>query len=366
MKNIGTVAGCAILSCAVASVRANDPGSWYLTPQIGYVWTDFQRQVDNAAIYGLGLGYQLTPDYGLELNVLRSEHTFERGGHLDLSALMLDGIILAPDQEPFTPFMTMGIGVIRDNPDPIHSQDAFAAQLGGGLQLQVLKSGTFAFNVVPQLRIRWDSNGFPNNRDMYEWIATIGFQWVWGNQKAAAVHLSAQTPPVAQPAINAPPLPLDSDGDRVPDSRDRCPGTPRGVAVDEYGCPRKGSVTLHGVNFELDSATLTSDSRVTLDAVAADLLAHPRLKVELQGHTDSSGSSAYNQALSQRRADSVSDYLVIKGVSSSQVSAKGYGETQPIADNATTTGRTQNRRVVMTVLDNPGNLDVRVESARPE
>jgi OOP family OmpA-OmpF porin len=118
-------------------------------------------------------------------------------------------------------------------------------------------------------------------------------------------------------------------------------------------------VILEGVTFEFNSAQLTGNSRPVLDDVAASLQRHPRLKVELQGYTDSTGPADYNLKLSQRRADSVRDYLVGKGVSSDQLTTKGYGLTQPIDTNKTKEGRAHNRRVVMFAVENP--KDVKVE-----
>jgi outer membrane protein OmpA-like peptidoglycan-associated protein len=99
------------------------------------------------------------------------------------------------------------------------------------------------------------------------------------------------------------------------------------------------------VNFEFDSATLTSESRAILDEALRILQRHPDLKVEIAGHTDSSGSDEYNQGLSQRRAKSVLDYLVGKGANAANLTAKGYGESSPIADNGSSEGRAKNRRV---------------------
>jgi OmpA-OmpF porin, OOP family len=96
-----------------------------------------------------------------------------------------------------------------------------------------------------------------------------------------------------------------------------------------------------------------------LDKVAEGLRKHPRLRVEVQGHTDSTGPAQYNMTLSQKRAESVQDYLVSKQVPAGQLVAKGYGPTKPVASNATKAGRAKNRRVVMLVLENPG--DVKVE-----
>ena len=145
------------------------------------------------------------------------------------------------------------------------------------------------------------------------------------------------------------------------DDRDQCPGTPPGVAVDANGCPQKGSITLEGVTFDYNSASLTANSSTVLDDVADGLKKHPRLKVELQGHTDSKGPDAYNLNLSQKRANSVREYLFKAGVPSNQMTAKGYGEGQPIADNTTDEGRAKNRRVVMFVIDNPGDVTVKGE-----
>jgi OOP family OmpA-OmpF porin len=147
----------------------------------------------------------------------------------------------------------------------------------------------------------------------------------------------------------------------VTDDRDQCPGTPRGVAVDANGCPQKGSITLEGVTFDYNSAQLTAGSSTALDSIADGLKKYPRLKVELQGHTDNKGPDAYNLSLSQKRADAVREYLLDKGIPSTQIAAKGYGEGQPIADNGTEDGRARNRRVVMFVIDNPGEVEVKGE-----
>jgi OOP family OmpA-OmpF porin len=117
------------------------------------------------------------------------------------------------------------------------------------------------------------------------------------------------------------------------------------------------------VTFEVNSARLTADSRVVLEAVAKDLVKYPRLRIELQGHTDSSGSDAYNLKLSQQRAESVRALLLEQGVAADQVVARGYGETMPVADNTTNDGRAKNRRVVMSVLSNPGDVKVQGEGS---
>jgi len=158
--------------------------------------------------------------------------------------------------------------------------------------------------------------------------------------------------------VDASGCPVDSDGDGVLDGVDRCPDTPRGTQVDAQGCPNappkvespfipapKKPVVLEGVTFATDSAALTDASKGILDQVAAGLKDNPDVRVEVAGHTDSSGSDKHNQALSQWRAESVRDYLVRMGVPAAQVQARGYGESQPVAENTTAGGKAKNRRV---------------------
>lgn len=153
--------------------------------------------------------------------------------------------------------------------------------------------------------------------------------------------------------VDAKGCPKDTDGDGVYDGLDQCPSTPKGDKVDARGCSKpkpapiavKESLVLEGVNFELNSATLTAASTTALDRVVKSLKDWPDIRVEIGGHTDSTGQAAYNLQLSKKRADAVRDYLVSKGIKSSRVEAKGYGQKEPIADNATREGRAKNRRV---------------------
>jgi outer membrane protein OmpA-like peptidoglycan-associated protein len=104
-------------------------------------------------------------------------------------------------------------------------------------------------------------------------------------------------------------------------------------------------LVLGDVLFDTNEATLTQDSVETLDKAAASLKEWGDVKVEVAGYTDDRGTDEYNQNLSVRRADAVRTYLIGKGISADRLTAKGYGETNPVADNATAEGRTENRRV---------------------
>lgn len=99
------------------------------------------------------------------------------------------------------------------------------------------------------------------------------------------------------------------------------------------------------VTFGVDSANIDAGFRNTLDQVASTLTQYEKTYVDVMGHTDSTGSDAYNQALSERRASAVADYLSIRGVQSARLATRGYGESQPKASNLDAAGRSANRRV---------------------
>jgi outer membrane protein OmpA-like peptidoglycan-associated protein len=108
-------------------------------------------------------------------------------------------------------------------------------------------------------------------------------------------------------------------------------------------------VNLSDVLFDVDKATLKPGAREKLARVSGILVTHPDLKLEIEGHTDSTGSDAYNQALSERRAESVRSYLVSQNIAAQSITSRGFGESRPVATNNTAAGRQQNRRVELVV-----------------
>jgi len=164
--------------------------------------------------------------------------------------------------------------------------------------------------------------------------------------------------------VNPNGCPTDADQDGVCDGLDKCPDTPENARVDATGCPitvssketellETGMIRLQNVNFDTGKAKILPESFATLDEVADILGRWPDLRIEIAGHTDSRGTDARNLALSQARASAVRDYLVNKfpELKPEQFTAKGYGETQPIATNTTALGRARNRRVEFRVLN---------------
>ncbi len=105
-----------------------------------------------------------------------------------------------------------------------------------------------------------------------------------------------------------------------------------------------------GITFATNQSTIQPQFQPTLDQVATTLAEYPKTMIDVLGHTDSDGAEAYNQTLSERRAQSVSSYLGGRGIASVRIATMGYGETRPIASNETPDGKAQNRRVEIKVV----------------
>ena len=170
-----------------------------------------------------------------------------------------------------------------------------------------------------------DGDGVPDNRDKCP-----------GTPRGTAVDKTG--------CPKAPPTPVskpDSDGDGVPDDRDKCPNTPKGATVNADGCwAYQGEIF-----FDVNSSTVKSEAYPMIYEAAKVLRNNPDLNVEIQGHTDNTGTAEYNLWLSQKRAESAMNYLVDKGIDPGRLTAKGYGIKQPVASNDTPEGRAKNRRV---------------------
>ena len=164
--------------------------------------------------------------------------------------------------------------------------------------------------------------------------------------------------------VNTNGCPTDSDQDGICDGLDKCPDTPGNVRVDRTGCPievssketellETGMIRLQNVNFDTGKATIKAESFRALDEVGDILSRWPELRIEIAGHTDSRGSDARNQALSDARAKAVLAYILDKfpELRPERFTAKGYGESKPIATNTTALGMSQNRRVEFRVLN---------------
>ena len=150
----------------------------------------------------------------------------------------------------------------------------------------------------------------------------------------------------------------DSDNDGVLDKDDNCPneaGTAANNGCPEVSVPNEvvNQLTNYArtINFNTGKATFKADALPVLKAISAIIKEYPNASFVIEGHTDSTGSNALNQQLSEKRANAVKDYLVENGVNASRLTTVGYSETRPISDNATAKGRSENRRVEVKLQD---------------
>ncbi len=145
------------------------------------------------------------------------------------------------------------------------------------------------------------------------------------------------------------PVPVQVAATPAPEPAYVAPAAPVYVAPVPAPMPPQ-KLVLKGVNFDFDKSTLRQEDIAIIDRDVTVLDNWGNVNIEVAGHTDSRGSDAYNLNLSRQRAETVRNYLINKGIAADRLTAKGYGESQPIADNATDEGRFQNRRVELIPL----------------
>jgi OOP family OmpA-OmpF porin len=389
---------------AVGAAHA-DEDRLYVAPMFSYSYADGDRLTKDGLGAQLAIGGKLTSGLALELTGFFSRYDGENQNlTAEFKGIGLGAnLFIFGDRPDLYTRLALHYGETSDAPcEPRpgfascrsnYSSTVFDIGLGYLARPGILRFLGDGAAIRLEALYRMDSFddrnvGRGGDKAHYDGVFNIGLQIPLGRyvtevEEEEDVRVIEAQRPVCPDFPNLPPdvptdadgCPLDEDGDGVPDYLDRCPGTPPGVAVDSVGCPlplsqcrppfpgeavdERGCATgdtivLRGVTFEFNSERVSANARVILDGVADTLLTVPDLEVEIGGHTDSIGAASYNQALSQRRADSVKDYLVGRGVSARQLSTRGYGEERPIESNETEDGRELNRRVELKIL-NTGN-----------
>lgn len=337
-RALSSLVGAALLSAPMIGF-ATEPGTFYVTPFVGFEHYSSERSIGRTTQYGIGGEYQFTDHLSAELDYMQSDdaETRRNGYDVDISRISLNGIYTIGRfgfNNMYEPYLKAGVGHV--DYDYKRSSDDTDTDLaaGGGLRVH--------FN--ENLSARLEAKALHETQSSQtHGLYTLGVSWAFGGKPAAA---PAPAPAVAAP----PPAPLDSDGDGVTDDKDKCPNTPAGREVDENGCEyvlRKSEEIRLDINFEVDKADIAESYVGEVQKAAKFLKRYSQVKAEIAGHTDSTGSDAHNLKLSQRRADAVRDMLVQRfNVAPSRLTAVGYGESKPIASNSTVEGRAQNRRVV--------------------
>lgn len=329
-------------------VPGDDP---YLAISGFYLLTDGGRGTDD------GLGVEAA--YGwrwhdpLWLEVRGTSATLDRGDRMGTDfyqyGLGADLQYAFGNRDALTPYLLAGAGASYNDVVP-SSNDGwdYFVNAGAGLTRNL-----FGFE-----NLRWRLEGraiYDNFMDgMVDYRISAGLEFALRRPREPEVRevirevvreVVREVPVVKEVQVAAAPGNPDLDGDGIVNEADKCPDTPRGAKVDATGCVIEQTLTMRDVTFETNSAKLTLNGRRILDTVVAFLKSEPTVNAVVEGHTDSRGSDAYNQKLSQARAAAVRDYLVEHGIPASRLESAGFGESRPVASNDTDNGREMNRRV---------------------
>ena len=332
---------------------------WYVTGTAGMNIQDNERGTRNAPFGAIGVGKFLNPYWSLDGELNYQNPQVDRNQDLNWSQYGISFDVrrhFIAEGRAWNPYVVMGLGYQRaeeefdpSNPllparferngAPSEREDGtVAGKLGFGVQGDV---GRIAIRTELAYRIDADDDSVgafvtddvPQD-DGADWfgdvLASVGVVVPLGPEPQAPV---APAPAPAAPSC----ADLDDDGDGVNNCDDKCPGSQAGQTIGPDGCPVPVSIDLKGVNFDFDKSTLRPDAVAILSEAVQILQRYPDLKVEVAGHTDLCGSDAYNQALSERRATAVYDYLSSNGIDASRmVGPNGYGESRPLENTAQT------------------------------
>ncbi|WP_263834006.1 OmpA family protein [Sulfurospirillum oryzae] len=320
----------ALASLAFAAPTAYN---YEVTPTIGGVLPEGNLDLKNQLTYGLRFGINLDNNIinQIELGYDRSSNIDYKGINADTNfnryyANIVKEYKLTPEAALYA---LVGLGYEDVTNPQLDNKDSMFAQYGGGVKYWVTDS--FALKAEVRHAVKFTHS---DNNLFYSLGFTIPFD-------AKSAPVAAKAAPVAAP-VAAAVAPKDSDGDGVYDDKDKCPNTPKGTVVDADGCPK--IIRLH-VKFDFDKSAVKPEFMPEIQKVADFMKQNPGYSVVLEGHTDSKGSDAYNQKLSDQRAKAVAKALGTLGIANAKITTEAYGESKPVATNDTEAGRAENRRV---------------------
>lgn len=354
----GAVAGSLLFSGQALAEHLDK--RWHITPMAGYIWADEDRGTDfDGAVGQINIGNAVNEKMDLDFRL----QYLDMGDTLEQVGAGIEATWFKNRNAAVTPLFTIGAGWINNEiTGNNNAEDSLVLDAGLGLQARLSNNGV-ALRGDVRSRLDFSDNSAD---DFSDTVAMLGL-----------------VVPVGSKATHTTVAAVDSDGDGVADSKDACPGTPAGVHVDSAGCPldsdgdgvadgadlcpnsaRGAKVDNNGcveqaadaaqlvvVYFDLESAELSDAAKAKLQPISSQMVSRKYIVAVATGYTDTTGSADYNLALSRKRANSVKAYLIEQGVRTANVIAKGVGEADPMVSNETRTGREQNRRVEVRLLD---------------
>ncbi len=387
----------AALAAAIATpTMAEDKQTVYVNPFAGFQLFDDKRDLSETGTFGVGAEFRFKPHWAVEAVYSRADADRKYvDGSSDFDELRLDGLYyLAGPDEAWNPYLAFGAGHADFGDGPAintagTNHDETRVNVGAGVRYNVSDGVSIradlrefhgidesTFDTMVSLGISFafsrtvsdpapaepkrsapadaDNDGVPDNRDQCPGTAAGASVDSRGceqdDDNDGVANSQDQCPGTATGAnVDSRGCELDSDNDGVADSRDQCPGTSAGADVNADGCEGVTETTETielQVQFPSNSSVIGDRFDSEIGQIADFMNENPQTTVEIAGHTDSLGEASYNQFLSQRRAEAVAERLTGPlGIDPERVTAVGYGEGEPVADNGTAAGRAENRRV---------------------
>ncbi len=370
---------CAALLCGMgvahSAVAQEFDDRWYVSASTGVNFQDKDRATDDAIFGTLGFGKFWSPNWSvdLELNYQNPAKTANQNLWWSQYGASVDARYHFRNADStWWPYVKFGVGIQRHEEEFIgwngapdihgnypaqHRDNNAALNLGVGLQADY---GRVNLRTEIGARVDFDKvqagpSGMPLTTPRYVYdqkdqfvdlLASVGLTIALGPDPVQPV-----TPPPPQPAGPSC-ADMDSDGDGINDCDDRCPNTPAGTAVGPDGCPIPLTIDLKGVNFDFDKSNLRPDAVAILNEAIEILKRYPQMRVEVAGHTDLCGADAYNQALSERRARAVYNYMTSNGVEAGRLAGPvGYSESRPLEHTPQTSPACRSERNRRTELN---------------
>lgn len=303
-----------------------------VTPIVGYVDTKQHVDIEDHAVFGIGVSRNLDKSIfsQLEIGLLQSASAdYDKANSnkdTKITQIFLNGLKDYKMNDSFKLYALAGLGYERISNVQFNNESDPFFNYGVGAAYTFANDLALRLDVRHQLKFDGDKN----------LLYTLGLAIPFGEKATTKKE---------DPIIEETKIELDSDNDGVIDSIDKCPNTLKDVIVDSSGCEILDTPANLGIVFETNSDTIKSADISKFEKYATYLKTVSTSKIIIEAHTDSVGNAKYNLDLSQRRAKSAKEQLISMGVSANRIEAIGYGETNPIVTNDTATNREKNRRV---------------------